>query len=167
MIQSLVTENDDAQNLNYNEDEHDIGPVFPSPGAGRHAALRVASQVLDSDVQIDACITQLLQSPSQRDSLREQGVELPLHLPQHGQPQEDLGELDSSILRSPERVVIRDGGVLLPFNEAASEAADGASTAAAENEESQALAKQLGALAGTDSDSGAQDSASEELALSS
>lgn len=156
-----------AQNLNYNEDEHDIGPVFPSPGAGRHAALRVASQVLDSDVQIDACITQLLQSPSQRDALREQGVELPLHLPQHGQPQEDLGELDSSILRSPERVVIRDGGVLLPFNEAASVAADGASTAAAENGESQELAKQLGALAGTDSDSGAQDSASEELALSS
>ena len=114
---------------------------------------------------IDASITRLLQSPSQSDALREQGVQLPLHLPQHGQPHND--ELDSSILRSPERVVIRDGGVVLPFNEAASEAADGASTAAVENGESQELAKQLGALAGTDSDSGAQDSASEELALSS
>jgi hypothetical protein len=154
-----------AQNLNYNEDEHDLGPVFPSPGAGRNAALRVASQVLDSDMPIDASITRLLQSPSQRDALRERGVQLPLHLPQHGQPRDD--ELDSSILRSPERVVIRDGGVVLPFNEAASEAADGASTAAAVNGESQELAKQLGALAGTDSDSGAQDSASEELALSS
>jgi hypothetical protein len=119
---------DHAQNLNYNEDDHDdISPVFPSPNAGKHAALRVASQLLDSEVQIDASIIQLLQSPSQRDALREQGVELPLQLPQHGQPDDDLGELNSSILRSPERAVIRDGGVVLPFNEAASEAAEGAS----------------------------------------
>jgi hypothetical protein len=105
-----------AQNLDYKDDEHDEhSPVFPSPNTARHAAARIGSRLLADNVQIDASVNQLLASPSQRDALHERGVELPLRPSQSQESPDLLGEF-AALLASPERVAMRERGVVLPFN---------------------------------------------------
>ncbi len=67
-------------------------------------------------MQVDPNVDRLLQSPSQREALRERGVELTLRPSQSDDRSTDLLSELNTLLQSPERQVIREKGVVLPFN---------------------------------------------------